>query len=162
MEEQDWALANNLDAVAALLRGEAARDLKEEDLTPGGVTILELALVQEGATSSLLASLLGISRQAASKAVQVLVEQGLLVANTHPDDARAQCIKLTDAGKQAVVRSRARRAPSLAKFMAPLSSKERAQMTEFLERLRLTARPQLQKADVLTHPAHKVVDGVVP
>lgn len=121
--------------------------MREESLTPGGVTLLELALLQHGATSSTLAGLLGISRQAASKAVQALVEQGLLEAKAHPEDARAQRITVTPAGRKAIQRSRARRAPSLGRFLEPLSPKERATLAELVEKLRLNARPQLGKLE---------------
>lgn len=161
VDDTDWALVSNLDAVASLLRGEAARDLREESLTPGGVTLLELALLQNGATSSTLASMLGISRQAASKAVQALVEQGLLEAKAHPEDARAQRITVTAAGKKAIQRSRTRREPSLGRFLEPLTAKERATLGELVEKLRLNARPQLLKAEAQgDNPAGSAAGGV--
>lgn len=141
ISDQDWNLATRLEAVATLLRGAAAKDLKEESLTPSGVTLLELAQAQPGSTSSMLAEMLGISRQAASKAVQGLVEQGLLEAKAHPEDARAQRITVTATGRKALQRSRARRAPSLARILEPLSQKERTSLFELLDRLHTASKP---------------------
>ncbi|MBI5494535.1 MAG: winged helix-turn-helix transcriptional regulator [Deltaproteobacteria bacterium] len=138
--ELEWSLVANLEAVATLLRGSAARDLREESLTPGGVTILELAHGQSGATSSGLAQLLGISRQATSKAVQGLVAQGLLEARVHPGDARALRLTVTVAGKKALQRSRARRTSSVARLLEPLGPRDRALLAEMLERVRSAAR----------------------
>jgi len=144
--EADWSLVTNLEAVAALSRGAAAKDLREESITPGGITLLELALLQPGATSSALAGLLGISRQATSKAVQGLAEQGLLETKAHPEDARAQRIMVTAAGKRALQRSRAKRAASVEHLLEPLGPKDRALLAELLEKLRVAARPGLQRA----------------
>ncbi|MEW5854697.1 MAG: MarR family transcriptional regulator [Myxococcota bacterium] len=139
--EEDWMLSARLEAVAALLRGGAAKDLREEALTPGAVTLLELAGTQPGATSSALAQQLGISRQAASKAVQGLVARGLLEAKAHPDDQRAQRITVTPTGRKALERSRKRRAPGLARVLEPLSARERAALSELLIRLHISANP---------------------
>ncbi len=99
--ELDWSLLAAMEAVSVLVRADAARDLREERLTPGGVTLLELVQLQPGETSSGLAAQLGVTRQAASKAVAVLLEEGLLETRASTEDARALRITVTAAGRRA-------------------------------------------------------------
>ncbi len=137
--ELDWSLLAAMEAVSVLVRADAARDLREERLTPGGVTLLELVQLQPGETSSGLAAQLGVTRQAASKAVAVLLEEGLLETRASTEDARALRITVTTAGRRALVRARARRAASVEALLQTLSQKERATLLTLMERMR-TAR----------------------
>jgi DNA-binding MarR family transcriptional regulator len=137
--EQDWNLATRLDAVATILRGLAIRDLKEDALTPSGAILLELAHAHPGSTSSSLSLMMGVSRQATSKAVQSLVALGLLEAKAHPEDARAQRISVSPSGRKALLRCRARRGPGLSKLLAPLDPKSRQALLETLDRLHAAA-----------------------
>lgn len=132
----DWSVVAALEAVAAAIHAGAAKDLRDEALTPGAMAMLDLVSFRPGSTASALASSLGISRQAASKAVQGLVEKGLLECKDHPDDARAQKIQVTAAGKKLMQRSRTRRGPSVAKMLQPLNPRERAVLLELLGKLR--------------------------
>ena len=134
--ELDWSLLAALEAVSVLVRADSGRDLREERLTPGGVTLLELVQLQPGETSSRLAGQLGVTRQAASKAVSALVEEGLLETRASQDDARALRINITPAGRRALQRARSRRAASVDALLQPLTPKDRATLLTLLERMR--------------------------
>jgi|tagenome__1003787_1003787.scaffolds.fasta_scaffold20731874_2 DNA-binding MarR family transcriptional regulator len=98
-----------------------------------------LALVEVGEAQPLrlnaLATRMGTSAPTASRAVDVLVEQGLVARVPDSDDRRALQIELTDAGAALVADRKARAVAALEPAVASLSRDERDRLDELLARL---------------------------
>ncbi|GAA1987220.1 MarR family winged helix-turn-helix transcriptional regulator [Amycolatopsis minnesotensis] len=96
-----WAMAWE---VQRRLTAEGYGELRVND----GVVIQH---VIEGPVSiTALAERMGVTQQAASKAVGDLVRRGLLTREPSPADARAKLVRLTEHGEDAVRATRAHRA----------------------------------------------------
>ena len=105
-----------------------------------GVTVAEWVVLRqmydhEELSPSVLATSIGMTRGAASKLIDRLVEKSLVTREGRSDDRRFQSIALTRAGKQMV--------PALAsiadtndeEFFAPLSLKEQQALVASLKKL---------------------------
>jgi DNA-binding MarR family transcriptional regulator len=82
-----------------------------------------------------LAERLGITAPTASRAVDGLVELGLLQRLPDPDDRRAVRIDTTEPGRKDVEGKKARAAAALEPAIAALSAPERARLAALLARL---------------------------
>jgi DNA-binding MarR family transcriptional regulator len=96
-----WAMA---DAIQARLAADGFDDLRFAD----GVVFQHL--VEGPVTGSALAERLGVTQQAASKAVAGLERRGYVRREPDPTDARARLVTLTSRGRDAVEGGRRHRA----------------------------------------------------
>jgi len=98
-----------------------------------------LALVEVGEGQPLrlnaLATRMGTSAPTASRAVDVLVEQGLVARVPDVEDRRALQIELTEAGAALVADRKARAVAALEPAVASLSRDDRDRLDELLARL---------------------------
>ncbi|MEV6140010.1 MarR family winged helix-turn-helix transcriptional regulator [Nocardia sp. NPDC051990] len=92
-------------ALILLAAGAAATDAIHAGVVAAGFTDVRpthgfafVRLAPNGATVGELAEHLGVTKQAASQLVDEIVHKGYAERNTHPDDARARLITLTDKG----------------------------------------------------------------
>jgi DNA-binding MarR family transcriptional regulator len=103
-----------------------------------------IALVEVGEGQPLrlneLAARMGTSAPTASRAVDVLVEQGLVARVPDPDDRRALQIELTEAGAALVADRKARAVAALEPAVASLSRADRDRLDELLARLAAALR----------------------
>ena len=76
---------------------------------------------------------LGLSLAAMSRAVDELVQRGLMDRTEDPSDRRMKRLKLTGAGRELVMKMRELRMAGFEQFVATLSPKERAQLAKALE-----------------------------
>ncbi len=82
-----------------------------------------------------LADQLRLDLSTVSRHVSSLVDKGLLERCTHPDDARAQQLTLTDAGRRTLAEVLDNRAAVLGRAIKHWSPADRAQLNTLLERL---------------------------
>ncbi len=80
-------------------------DVSSQKLTESGYEsyrlghlVLMVHIDLEGSTINELAAVLGITKQAVSKIVKELQEQGYVETEKHPDDARSVLVKITNKG----------------------------------------------------------------
>ncbi|RFU84152.1 MarR family transcriptional regulator [Streptomyces triticagri] len=130
-------------AVAAELRiamGRLTRRVKYEDHIPQGQIAVLGVLDRDGAmTTSDLAADQRVRPQSMTRAVGLLMEQGLVTRRAHPTDGRKSLVELTPEGRAALAAERGRRAGWLAQAIeAELTAEERkilARSAALLERL---------------------------
>jgi DNA-binding MarR family transcriptional regulator len=127
-----------LDRIGAVIRG-LARLSGGVDEGPSLTPRQRIALVEVGEGQPLrlnaLASRMGTSPPTASRAVDVLVEQGFVARVPDPDDRRALQIELTEAGAALVADRKARAVAALEPAVALLSREDRDRLDELLARL---------------------------
>jgi DNA-binding MarR family transcriptional regulator len=80
-----------------------------------------------------LGETLGLSVAAMSRAVEELVQRGLMDRSEDQSDRRIKRLRLTEAGSDLVLKMREIRMAGFEQFVATLSSKERAQLVKALE-----------------------------
>ena len=80
-----------------------------------------------------LGETLGLSVAAMSRAVDELVQRGLMDRTEDPSDRRIKRLRLTAAGHELVQKMRELRMAGFEQFVATLSPKERAQLAKALE-----------------------------
>ncbi|RKN45091.1 MarR family transcriptional regulator [Streptomyces hoynatensis] len=129
--------------------GHLVRAVRAADTMPPGEAAV-LGYLDRGGplTTADIAHRRGVSHQSAAKAVKVLVGQGLVRAEAHPDDGRKLLLHLTPAGSSRLAEERRRRAAWLgAAVDEVLDSGEREALAAALPLLaRLTARLQAGEA----------------
>ena len=76
---------------------------------------------------------LGLSLAAMSRAAEELVQRGLVDRTEDPVDRRIKRLRLTDKGRELVLKMRELRMAGFEQFVATLSDKERAQLAKALE-----------------------------
>jgi DNA-binding MarR family transcriptional regulator len=127
-----------LDALSLLTR-ELTRASGGPDEGPAMTSTQRLALFEVavgGAVRlSALADRMGITAPTASRAVDGLVDLGLLERRPDPDDRRAVRIDLTRPGRKRVEERKARAFAALEPIVAALSAEDRAQLATLLTRL---------------------------
>jgi DNA-binding MarR family transcriptional regulator len=132
-----------LEALSALTR-ELTRASAGPDDGPAMTSTQRLALFEVAVHGpvrlSELADRMGITAPTASRAVDALVDHGLLERRPDPDDRRAVRIDLTGPGRTQVDERRARAAAALEPIVSGLSAKDRAQLAALLTRLTDTLR----------------------
>jgi DNA-binding MarR family transcriptional regulator len=135
-----------LDAWRAFIRAHAAavfrieRDLHEHGLTPltWYDVLIELVYAPENRLRlNELAAAVSLSRSGLTRLVDRLEQAGLLRREPHPTDRRGAYAVLTDAGWEAVCRTRPRYLRAIAAFFARhLTEEEVRVLTGALERIR--------------------------
>jgi DNA-binding MarR family transcriptional regulator len=127
-----------LEALSALTR-QLARASGGPDDGPAMTNTQRLALFETAASGPLrltdLADRMGVIPPTASRAVDGLVDLGLLERLPDPDDRRAVQIDLTRPGRRRVEERKALAAAALEPGVAALSTRDRAQLAALLTRL---------------------------
>jgi DNA-binding MarR family transcriptional regulator len=127
-----------LDALSALTR-ELTRAAGGPDDGPPMTSTQRLALFETAVGGPLrlseLADRIGITAPTASRAVDGLVELGLLERVPDPEDRRAVHIDLTPPGRKRVEERKAAAAAALDTLVAELPTKDRVQLAALLTRL---------------------------
>jgi DNA-binding MarR family transcriptional regulator len=127
-----------LDALSTLTR-QLSRATGGPDDGPAMTSTQRLALFETAVSGPLrlseLAERMGITAPTASRAVDGLVDLGLLLRQTDPDDRRAVRIDLTPPGRERVEERTSLAAAALEPSVAALSTRDRAQLASLLARL---------------------------
>jgi DNA-binding MarR family transcriptional regulator len=127
-----------LEALSAVTR-QLARATGGPDDGPPMTSTQRLALFETAVSGPLrlsdLADRMGITAPTASRAVDGLVDLGLLERQPDPNDRRAVRIDVTRVGRQRVEVRKALAAAALEPSVAALSAKDRAQLATLLARL---------------------------
>jgi DNA-binding MarR family transcriptional regulator len=127
-----------LDALSMLTR-ELTRASGGQDDGPPMTSTQRLALFEVAIGGPIrlseLADRMGITAPTASRAVDGLVDVGMLERRPDLDDRRAVRIDLTRPGRKRVEERKARAAEALESLVATLSASERAQLGTLLTRL---------------------------
>jgi DNA-binding MarR family transcriptional regulator len=88
---------------------------------------------QDDVSVKALGEQLGLSLAAMSRAVDELVQRGLMDRTEDPSDRRIKRLRLTTDGRELVLKMRELRMAGFEQFVATLSPKERAQLVKALE-----------------------------
>jgi DNA-binding MarR family transcriptional regulator len=127
-----------LEALSAVTR-QLARATGGPDDGPPMTSTQRLALFETAVSGPLrlseLADRMGVTAPTASRAVDGLVDLGLLMRQTDSDDRRAVQIDLTPPGRKRVEERKALAAAAIAPSVAALPAKDRAQLAALLTRL---------------------------
>ena len=119
----------------------ATRNALDAALTPFGLTAAQLdALVylydHGKASQNALRRALGVTSATAARMLAGMESSGLVERETHPDDARANSVRMTGAARVLVERLRdEEEAAFVARVFAGLSTSEQAEVTRLLERV---------------------------
>jgi len=130
-----------LKRVDVALRSAMAAALRRHDLTVPQYACLEVALHRPGASVAALARDAFVTRQAMHQLLGDLRARELVTSAPHPDDARAQRVRLTQRGR-ALVRRAARDVLEVeAAMVADLTPGEVEQLLEVLRRCSAALSP---------------------
>lgn len=112
-----------------------AREMAKGGLTMRQFTVLVTVAQEEGLRQTDLVDLTGIDRSTLADIVQRLVDRGLLERARTKHDGRAYAVRLTEAGKQALVAAEPAIARAEAKLLEALTTEGRATFLDSLKRL---------------------------
>lgn len=112
----------------------------DESLTDGLLAALGHVHNAQPLTIGELAAHEGVAPPSMTRAVDKLVEQGLLRRTTDPGDRRRVLVETTDAGRDAVLETRRRRDAWLAPRLAALTPEERRTLADATRILRELTR----------------------
>ncbi|MDO9474713.1 MAG: MarR family winged helix-turn-helix transcriptional regulator [Caulobacter sp.] len=129
-------------SVGHLLHRAAQRalDFYAEEAGPGAVTqrqhaVLAAVAAREGAAQADLVAATGIDRSTLADMVARMIDKGLLARERSSLDARANAVRLTDAGRAALAETGPRAATADTRLLALLSKGQRAVILEALAAL---------------------------
>ncbi|MDB5469110.1 MAG: MarR family transcriptional regulator [Caulobacter sp.] len=153
-------------SVGHLLHRAAQRalDLYAAEAGPGAVTqrqhaVLAAVADKEGAAQADLVASTGIDRSTLADMVARMIDKGLLARKRSALDARANAVRLTDAGREALESIGPKTAAADAALMALLPKGKRDGLLEALEILAAgearVKKPKLPKADKAEKKARK-------
>jgi DNA-binding MarR family transcriptional regulator len=122
---------------------QLALDIYAEEIGPGALTqrqyaVLNAVSVKEGCTQSDLVRATGIDRSTLAELVARLIGKDMLARERSTLDARANTVRLTDAGRAAVLETAPKVAAADARILALMPSAKR---DAFLKTLRDMAKP---------------------
>jgi DNA-binding MarR family transcriptional regulator len=133
--DETWQILEALSALAReLTRASGGPDDGPPMTSTQRLTLFEVA-VRGPMRLSELADRMRITAPTASRAVDALVDHGLVERRPDPDDRRAVRIDLTRPGRREVGERRARAAAALEPIVSTLSAEDRAQLAALLKRL---------------------------
>lgn len=121
-----------LQALTRLAAEQVLLDLADHDVRESDGYVFQHLVGGPRAVTE-LAGLLGISQQAASKAVVDLERRGHVERLAHPDDARVRLVGLTTSGAAAVEAGRRARAALVDRFVSVLGERRLRQLAGDLE-----------------------------
>jgi DNA-binding MarR family transcriptional regulator len=127
-----------VDLRVSLLR--TARRLRAEksvdELSDAQFSVLAHLFTQGPRTPGEIADAEHVRPPSMTRTIAGLVDQGLVARTDHPDDGRQVLISVSDAGREVVEETRARRAAWLSRRLATLTEAERATLAEAARILR--------------------------
>jgi MarR family transcriptional regulator, negative regulator of the multidrug operon emrRAB len=126
--------AANLLGAHALVAVDRMRSAAGMELSSAAV-LSALMTFADGASIDELRRVLGLSHSGGVRIVRRLEARGLVAREPHPADRRAVRLHLTPDGRRAAARVITARQESLAALLAPLDSRETADLERLLERL---------------------------
>jgi DNA-binding MarR family transcriptional regulator len=134
----DQELSRQLGAFVGFLMQTHGRDLihlaHDFDLSFSQMKALQtIALATEAVSVKSLGEALGLSLAGVSRAADDLVQRGLMDRTEDPADRRIKRLRLTDAGRELVLKMRELRMAGLGQFVATLTPKQRALLVKALE-----------------------------
>ena len=122
-----------------------ARKLESRDVTVAEWAVLRELYDAEAIAPSRLADRMGLTRGAVTKLADRLLAKGLVVREANPDDARAQTLSITPAGRDLVPDLAALADANDAEFFGHLTGDERNRLEtvlkDIVERRGLTTIP---------------------
>ncbi|MFC6010105.1 MarR family winged helix-turn-helix transcriptional regulator [Nocardia lasii] len=137
MSETDPAI----DAIATQLvrlhrlRDRAMAQIKDQSgIDPAGFVVLFRLVCDGPMRSGALAEAVHSDASTVSRQVAILVERGLVLRVADPDDGRATVLEVTDAGRKAAERIRARRQESITIITEDWAEADRADFARLLTR----------------------------
>lgn len=137
MQTTDQDLSRKLGAFVGYLMSTHGRDLinlaHEFELSFSQMKALHHLHDDSVMSVKGLGETLGLSLAAMSRAVDELVQRGLMDRTEDPSDRRIKRLRLTAAGHELVQKMRELRMAGFEQFVATLSPKERAQLAKALE-----------------------------
>lgn len=115
-------------------------DLFAREMAKGGLTMRQFAVLvtvsqEEGLRQTDLVDLTGIDRSTLADIVQRLVDRGLLERSRMKQDGRAYAVRLTEAGKAALVAAEPAISRAEAKLLGTLAEGSRRDFLESLLRI---------------------------
>lgn len=151
-------------SVGHLLHRAAQRalDFYAEETGPGAVTqrqhaVLAAVAAREGAAQADLVAATGVDRSTLADMVARMIDKGLLARERSSLDARANAVRLTDAGRAALEETGPRAAAADTRLLALLSKGQRAVILEALAALAtgvaVEKKPKAPKAPKAEKPA---------
>jgi DNA-binding MarR family transcriptional regulator len=126
-----------------------------EGLTQRQFAVLAAAGASEGLTQSDLVRATGIDRSTLADLVARMIRKGLLERERSATDARANSVRLSDAGRVALADGSGPAAEADAKFLSLLSPKKRDTFVKMLAGLSDTGHAEPKKAKAEAKPDKK-------
>ena len=126
-----------------------------EGLTQRQFAVLAAAGASEGLTQSDLVRATGIDRSTLADLVARMIRKGLLERERSATDARANSVRLSDAGRVALAEGSGPAAEADAKFLSLLSPKKRDTFVKMLAGLSDTGHAEPKKAKAEAKPDKK-------
>ena len=126
-----------------------------EGLTQRQFAVLAAAGASEGLTQSDLVRATGIDRSTLADLVARMIRKGLLERERSATDARANSVRLSDAGRVALAEGSGPAAEADAKFLGLLSPKKRDTFVKMLAGLSDTGHAEPKKAKAEAKPDKK-------
>jgi DNA-binding MarR family transcriptional regulator len=133
----DQELSRQLGAFVGFLMQTHGRDLinlaHEFELSFSQMKALHYVHGEDDLSVKALGEKLGLSLAAISRAADELVQRGLMDRTEDPSDRRIKRLRLTDKGRDLVLKMRELRMAGFEQFVATLSPKERTLLVRALE-----------------------------
>jgi DNA-binding MarR family transcriptional regulator len=122
-------------SVNNVIEEQLLRQVGPRQLTFSQFKLLKLVALTDAQTVGDVAAFLGVSNPAASKAVDKLVRQGLLVRSEAPEDRRAIQLSLTESSRRLLAAYDAAKDRKLAGVFRPFSPADLRRTADLLDRL---------------------------
>jgi DNA-binding MarR family transcriptional regulator len=145
---------------------QLALDIYADEFGPGGLTQRQYAVLaavetQEGLTQTDLVRITGIDRSTLADMAARMIVKGLLERQRSTSDARANAVRLTDAGRAALSDARPKMAAADARLLKLLSGGKRESLTTLLRDL-VRAGDEAQAPEGSAKPAKKAKPEKAP
>lgn len=133
LDFEAMAAVSNIYRASTAIRNHLERSvLHENDLTWTAFVVLWVVWIWEQPQTSKVAEEVGISKGTLTGVVKTLEARGLLARRPHPDDKRLVLVELTAEGDRLMTRLFPRFNTEEAFVVEPLSSRQRAWLTQSL------------------------------
>jgi DNA-binding MarR family transcriptional regulator len=142
---------------------QLALDIYAEETGPDAVTqrqyaVLSAVSAQEGLTQTDLVRATGIDRSTLADLVARMIGKGLLARQRSAADARANTVRLTDVGRDALTAAEPRVAAADARILKLLPARKRDAFIDVLHEIGLAAEPATDEAEPAAKPKKKKKD----
>lgn len=134
-DEPEPALAELLMTQARAMRHRWANQLAPWDLSPHQARALRVVHRHESARMGTIAAHLRVAPRSVTDVLDGLEERGLVRRVPDPQDRRATCVELTDAGHALIAEMDVARERDAEDYFAALTERERVQLRRLLGKL---------------------------